>query len=89
MEVLAGARSEAELRDLSAMLSRTRVVQCTPADYLEAASVYRACRAAGETVRRLVDCLIASVAIREGIAVLHADRDFEVIARHSKLALVE
>ncbi|MGZ5294241.1 MAG: PIN domain-containing protein [Actinomycetota bacterium] len=34
-----------------------------------------------------MDCLIAAVAIREGATVLHADRDFDVIARHTDLRI--
>jgi predicted nucleic acid-binding protein len=36
-------------------------------------------------VRKLIDCLIAAVAIRERVSVLHNDRDYDVLARHSKL----
>jgi predicted nucleic acid-binding protein len=34
-----------------------------------------------------MDCLIAAVAIRTGSAVLHADTDFDVLARHTALRL--
>ena len=40
---------------------------------------------AGETVRKLTDCLIAAVALRHGAALLHRDHDFEVLARHTPL----
>jgi predicted nucleic acid-binding protein len=33
----------------------------------------------------LTDCLIAVVALRAQIAVLHDDRDFDVLARHCGL----
>lgn len=89
MEILAGARDEAHHEELLSLLGRTRVIRCIPADYLDAAMLYRSCRRGGETVRRLVDCLIAAVAIREDVTVLHADRDFEVIARHSSLHIYE
>jgi len=36
-------------------------------------------------VRALTDCLIAVVALRESLPVLHADRDFDVLARHTSL----
>lgn len=38
--------------------------------------------------RTLVDCLIAAVAMRYEAELLHADRDFDVIARHTPLRLV-
>jgi len=40
------------------------------------------------TVRKLVDCLIAAVAIRVDAELLHADADFEASARHTPLRLV-
>lgn len=46
----------------------------------EAASLYRTCRRHGETVRKLIDCLIAAPAIRADIPILHADADFDVLA---------
>ena len=56
-----------------------------PVDYEEAVALYRTCRRQGETVRRLIDCLIAALAIRAGVPVLHADSDFDVLARHTPL----
>lgn len=56
-------------------------------DFEEAAALCRRCRQAGETVRALTDCLIAAVAIRAGVAVLQADRDFDALARHTELRL--
>ena len=49
--------------------------------------MYRACRAGGEPVRGLTDCLVAIVAIEAEAALLHRDRDFEAIARHAPLRL--
>jgi len=80
MEILAGARDEAHLRDLRGLLARAVLLPTEPVDYEEAAAIYRGCRRQGETVRRLIDCLIAATAIRHGVAVLHADRDFDAIA---------
>jgi predicted nucleic acid-binding protein len=89
MELLAGARDEQHLRDLRGLLARGSLVATEPADYEEAAALYRACRRGGETVRRLTDCLIAAIAIRMSVAVLHADNDFEVLARHTPLEVAE
>jgi hypothetical protein len=87
MEVLAGARDEHHLRDLRALLGRARMLHCGPPDFDTAAVLYRQCRRGGETVRRLVDCLIGAVAIREDVPVLHSDSDFEVLARHTPLTI--
>ena len=82
MEVLAGARDERHLRDLRGLLNRAAVIPTLMTDYEDAAALYRTCRRRGETVRRLIDCLIAAHAVREGIPILHADTDFDVLARH-------
>ena len=85
MEVLAGARDETHLRSLRRLLARAAVIPILAADYDDAAALYRRCRKRGETVRRLMDCLIASAAIRAGTPILHNDADFDVLARHTEL----
>lgn len=83
MELLAGARDDKQLKQLRGLLARTTLLPTTPADYELAAVLHRACRARGETVRELIDCLIAAVAVRAGVEILHADAVFEVLARHT------
>ncbi|MFN2504813.1 MAG: PIN domain nuclease [Acidimicrobiales bacterium] len=85
MELLAGARDEGHLNDLRKLLARASVVASDPADYEQAAVLYRTCRRGGATVRKLIDCLIAALAIRADIPVLHADTDLDVLARHTAL----
>ena len=87
LEVLAGARSERHLRELRGLLARAHVLRCEWIDWLTAVHLYRQCRANGETVRQLMDCLIGAVAIRHGAAVLHHDRDFETLALHTDLVV--
>ncbi len=87
MEVLAGARSEHHLIQLRGLLARATMVPTTPADYETAAFMYRTCRASGETVRKLIDCLIGAVAARVDAEILHADADFVALARHTDLKL--
>jgi len=86
MEVLAGARNEAHLAQLRALLARATLVPIVAEDYDQAAALYRTCRRNGETVRKLFDGLIAAVAIRTTAPLLHADADFAVLARHTELA---
>jgi predicted nucleic acid-binding protein len=86
MELLAGARNPAEHTRLRVrLLALPRVSVQGLADFESASDLDRACRARGATVRKLVDCLIAAVAIREHATVLHNDRDFDVLARHTRL----
>ena len=85
MEVLAGARDERHLHRLRRLLARATVLPTGPANYDQAASIYRHCRREGETVRKLIVCLIAAVALSADVAVLHRDADFETIARRTEL----
>lgn len=87
MEVLAGARDDAHLHSLRGLLARATVVPTEPVDYEVAAALYRSCRRRGETVRKLIDCLIGAVAARHGTPVLHADADFDTLARHTDVAV--
>ncbi len=88
MELLAGARDSAHVRKLRRLLLRLDHLPIDGlGDYERAAAVYRSCRDKGQTVRSLIDCLIATVAIREGAPVLEQDRDFKVIAAHTELRL--
>ena len=87
MEVLAGARDESHLMSLRRLLARAAVIPTLPSDYEDAAALYRHCRRQGETVRKLIDCLIASTAIRAGLPILHSDADFNVLARHTELRI--
>ncbi len=45
---------------------------------VDAARQYRLLRARGRTVRKTIDCLIASFCLRERHSLLHCDRDFDV-----------
>jgi predicted nucleic acid-binding protein len=57
-------------------------------DWIDAATVYRELRSRGVTIRSQVDVLIAIVAIRLDIPVLHLDRDYGLIAQYTPLLVV-
>lgn len=89
MEILAGARDQQHARELTRLLGRARHLPLDqPSDFEAAASIFRSCRSSGNTVRRLADCLIAAVAIRERVGLLHRDSDFEAIAGVVPLTIV-
>ena len=85
MEVLAGARDERHLRDLRRLLARATVLPTQPRHYDDAATLFRTCRGHGETVRKLIDCLIGAIAVDAGVPILHLDADFDVLAHHTGL----
>ncbi|MCB0964574.1 MAG: PIN domain nuclease [Acidimicrobiales bacterium] len=88
MEVLAGARSGHHVEQLRALLGTVDLLTLTTDDWASAALLYRMCRVNGITIRSMVDCLIAAVAIRHDVPVLAKDRDFEALAAHTPLRLV-
>jgi predicted nucleic acid-binding protein len=88
LEVMSGARRELEDRILRLLSEQDYEPVAPRVDWLDAAALYRACRRDGLTVRSNVDCLIAAVAIRRGVPVLHIDRDFDAIATCTTLQLV-
>jgi predicted nucleic acid-binding protein len=90
MEVLAGARDDSHLRMLRRLVLGCQMMPLRGlSDYEEAAAIYRTCRRAGLTVGRLVDCLIATVAMSSNVRLLHADADFDLIAQRTALRLMK
>jgi predicted nucleic acid-binding protein len=88
-EVLAGAPDGRRAEELRSTLLGFTLLPLEGLDAFErAAALYRACRAAGETLRGIADCLVAVPAIAAGVPVLHADRDFAKLARHTALEIV-
>ena len=86
-EVLQGFRDERAFQTArEAMYALPMVASpLTRPVFDHAIEIYRAARRAGITIRSGVDCLIAACAISHSLAVLHHDRDFDLIAKVSSL----
>ena len=86
-EVLQGFRDDGAYKAARAALLSFPIVEAPlrAEVFDEAVSLYRSARRAGVTVWSGVDCLIAACAIRNGVTVLHLDRDFSGLARISSL----
>lgn len=88
LEILGGALDKRHHQELQRMLyAREYLRTYGPSDFEAGARIYRICRKGGDTIRKLTDCVIAAVAMRNGAAVLARDRDFTAIARHVELEL--
>ncbi|WP_125612823.1 PIN domain nuclease [Specibacter cremeus] len=82
MEVLAGARTDAQEDDLRRLLLRAGLLHFdATTDFDAATRIYRRCRQAGITPRGMVDCMIAAVAWRRGATVLAYDVDLDRVAQ--------
>jgi len=87
-EILQGIRD-----DRAYLLTRTRLeplvmLPMPEAVFLRAADIYRSLRKRGITVRKPIDCMIAAVAIENGVRLLHNDRDFDPMVEWCGLGLV-
>lgn len=86
MEILSGASDDVVHAKLEQLVNGLPSLTVDPAiDFRVAGGVYRAARRAGNTIRSLNDCLIAAVALRHGVPIIHRDNDFEVIAAVTNL----
>jgi predicted nucleic acid-binding protein len=86
MELLAGTTDDLAFRRTQNLVNRLPSLAIAPDDdFRAAADIYRAARRQGHTIRSMVDCLIAAIAIRRGVTLLHKDADFEVIGQFTEL----
>jgi predicted nucleic acid-binding protein len=77
-ELLQGVRTDAIAREVETALRKCEVFETGGVVLArEAARNYRTLRDRGRTVRRTIDCLIATFCLREGHSLLHRDRDFD------------
>jgi predicted nucleic acid-binding protein len=87
-EILQGVRSEIDYRKTKAYLEFLLYLPMDRRTFERAAEIYRSLRRRGVTVRKPVDCMIASVAIEQDIPLLHNDRDFDPIEKHCGLEVL-
>jgi len=87
-EVLQGIRDDGEHAKAQAIFSNLLFLPMTRETFLLAAHIYRSLRARGITIRNSIDCMIAAVCIENKVALLHNDRDFDLISKHFDLKIV-
>ncbi|MDX2258055.1 MAG: PIN domain nuclease [Hyphomicrobiaceae bacterium] len=80
IELLQGARDEGEWRRIEVVLARQEILRPVPECWRLAARTHFELRRQGRTVRSVLDCLVAEIAINQEMTLLHLDRDFETIA---------
>ena len=77
-EVLQGITTDSQFDAVQEQLLELEVFETGTVELaVEAALNYRRLRAAGRTVRKTIDCLIATYCLMEGYALLHNDRDYD------------
>ena len=81
LELLQGAKNEAEWRQLDEYLSTQYYLEASERTWRDAARIYFELRRKGVTVNSPVDCCIGQLAIESKALLLHRDKDFDRIAR--------
>lgn len=90
LELLAGARQGAASTGIERLLDSQAWLRVEPGlDYRGAVDVFHATRAIGHPPRSLQDCLIAAIALRAAVLVVHRDGDFEHIASATGLVTLD
>ena len=75
-EVLQGIRKDTEFRKTRDLFKTLILLPMPYTVFLRSAGIYRKLRKIGITIRKPLDCMIASVAIENDIPLLHNDKDF-------------
>ena len=87
-EVLQGIRNEKDFTfTKNAFLRNTFFEFNTIEMALEAATLYRFLKRNGVTIRKPNDTLIAAICIQNNFSLLHNDKDFDNIAKHTSLKI--
>ncbi len=88
-EVLQGVRSDREFEAFREQLLEFEVFSSGGVEVaLAAAGNFRELRKRGFTVRKTIDCWIATFCLREGHTLLHRDRDFDVFEKALGLSVI-
>jgi len=88
-EVLQGFRRDEDFEQAHLTLARfTQVNLVSPALAVRSAQNYRSLRALGVTVRKTIDCLIATYCLEHDLDLLHKDADYDGFEQHLGLRVV-
>jgi predicted nucleic acid-binding protein len=88
-EILQGVRDEATFKRLRRTLCEFEVFSTGGIELAVAsAQNYRRLRSRGYTIRKTIDCLIATFCLTEGHTLLHRDHDFDPFERELGLRVL-
>lgn len=88
-EVLQGVRDDAAAATVERQLFGLEIFETGGVDLARASGKnYRTLRSRGHTVRKTIDCLIATFCLRERHSLLHRDRDFDAFERLLNLSVI-
>ena len=89
MEVLQGLRDDRTFQRVRKQLAECEMFSSGGEQLaIAAAENYRYLRARGHTIRKTIDCLIATSCLTGGHSLLHRDRDFDAFEQYLGLQVV-
>lgn len=80
-EVLTGVKDKKDREKVRKELERFILINPTLETHIQAAEIFDGCRKKGFTIRSIIDCLIASLALEYELAVLEKDKDYSFISK--------
>jgi predicted nucleic acid-binding protein len=88
-ETLQGIRDDADFSLVRTELLKFQLFNTGGRDLaVAAAQNYRTLRKRGYTVRKTIDCLIATFCMERGHSLLHRDRDFDTFEKNLQLIVI-
>lgn len=85
-EVLQGFRADKDYKLAKKLLQELELVSlCNGAYAIKSADHYRLLRKKGITIRKTIDCLIATYCIENKLPLLYSDNDFDPFTKHLSL----
>ena len=85
-EILQGFRSDKDYKTAKRLLQELELVSLCSIPYaIKSAENYRFLRKKGFTIRKTMDCLIATYCIEKRLPLLYSDSDFEPFVLHLEL----
>ncbi len=88
-EVLQGVRDDVAAKAVERQLRKLQVFDMCGAELArDAARNYRTLRSRGHTMRKTIDCLIATFCIREQYSLIHCDKDYDPFEKFLELSVI-
>ena len=88
-EVLQGVRDDVAAKAVERELRKLQVFEMCGVELArDAARNYRTLRSRGHTVRKTIDCVIATFCIREQYSLIHRDRDYDPFEKILELSVL-
>ena len=88
-EVLQGIRDDSAYRKTKSYFENLIYLPINKKTFIKSADIYRSLRKNGITIRKSLDCMIASIAIEHHVQLLHNDRDFVPIEKQCGLTVIK